>query len=107
MYDECQQVEVRVPVDICKRRRFDEDSIFLNRGRVFRKEGELRRTKLFRRNLAQRNGTLSRSTASDSDGGSSSSSSSSSSTSLLPGETEDSDDSSDEDSIDELRFRMI
>ena len=104
MYDECQQVEVRVPVDICKRRRFDEDSIFLNRGRVFRKEGELRRTKLFRRNLAQRNGTLSRSTASDSDGGSSSSSSS---TSLLPGETEDSDDSSDEDSIDELRFRMI
>ena len=67
-FDECQEVEVRVPVDICKRRRFDEDSIFLSRGKVFRKEGELRRTTLFRRNLSvdrQRNATSARSTIVD------------------------------------------
>ena len=52
VYDECQEVERRVPVDICKRRRFDEDSIFLSRGKVFRKEGEKRRKTLFRRNIA-------------------------------------------------------
>ena len=51
IYDECQEVEKRVPVDICKRRRFDEDSIFLSRGKVFRREGELRRRTVFRRNL--------------------------------------------------------
>ena len=51
VYDECQEVEKRVPVDICKRRRFDEDSIFLSRGKVFRREGELRRRTVFRRNL--------------------------------------------------------
>ena len=66
-FDECQEVEVRVPVDICKRRRYDEDSIFLSRGKVFRKEGELRRTTLFRRNLTvdrQRNATESRTSGS-------------------------------------------
>ena len=52
VYDECQEVERRVPVDICKRRRFDEDSIFLSRGKVFRKEGEKRRRTVFRRNIA-------------------------------------------------------
>ena len=51
VYDECQEIKKRVPVDICKRRRFDEDSIFLSRGKVFRKEGELRRRTVFRRNL--------------------------------------------------------
>ena len=62
VFDECQEVEKRVPVDICKRRRFDEDSIFLSRGKVFRKEGEKRRRTLFRRNLSfdsQRNNSTS------------------------------------------------
>ena len=45
-------MERRVPVEICKRRRFDENSIFLSRGRQFRKAGEKRRTTLFRRTLA-------------------------------------------------------
>lgn len=49
VYDECQEVEKRVPVDICKRRRFNEDSIFLSKGKLFRKEGEVRRKTLFRR----------------------------------------------------------
>ena len=51
VYDECQEVERRVPVEICKRRRFDENSIFLSRGRVFRKAGEKRRKTVFRRTL--------------------------------------------------------
>ena len=42
-------MEKRVPVDICKRRRFNEDSIFLSKGKLFRKEGEVRRKTLFRR----------------------------------------------------------
>ena len=46
------QVERRVPVEICKRRRFDEDSIFLSRGRIFRKAGEKSRKTLFRRKLS-------------------------------------------------------
>lgn len=49
VYDECQEVEKRVPVDICKRRRFNEDTIFLSKGKLFRKEGEVRRRTLFRR----------------------------------------------------------
>ena len=40
MYDECQEVEARVPVEICKRRRFDEDTIFLSRGEAMRRAGE-------------------------------------------------------------------
>ena len=51
VFDECQEVERRVPVEICKRRRFDENSIFLSRGRVFRKTGEKRRKTIFRRKL--------------------------------------------------------
>ena len=38
-----------MPVDICKRRRFNEDTIFLSKGKLFRKEGEVRRKTLFRR----------------------------------------------------------
>ena len=38
-----------MPVDICKRRRFNEDTIFLSKGKLFRKEGEVRRRTLFRR----------------------------------------------------------
>ena len=52
VYDECQEVERRVPVEICKRRRFDENSIFLSRGRIFRKAGEKRRKTIFRRTLS-------------------------------------------------------
>ena len=52
VYDECQEVERRVPVEICKRRRFDENSIFLSRGRIFRKAGEKRRKTIFRRRLS-------------------------------------------------------
>ena len=52
VYDECQEVERRVPVEICKRRRFDENSIFLSRGRVFRKAGEKRRKTIFRRTIS-------------------------------------------------------
>ena len=39
-------------MEICKRRRFDEDSIFLSRGRVFRKAGEKSRKSVFRRTLS-------------------------------------------------------
>ena len=35
-------------MDICKRRRFNEDRIFLSKGKIFRKEGEVRRKTLFR-----------------------------------------------------------
>ena len=43
------QIIERVPVELCKRKRVDEDSITLSRGKVERKEGEKRRTPAFRR----------------------------------------------------------
>jgi len=49
VYDECQEVETTIPVEECKRQRFGQETIFLSRGQVTRKEGEKRRRKLFRR----------------------------------------------------------
>ena len=40
------QIEEKVPLELCKRKRLDEESIFLTRGQVFRKEGEVRRRKI-------------------------------------------------------------
>ena len=37
-------------MELCKRKRVDEESIFLTRGQVFRKEGEKRRKKVGTRN---------------------------------------------------------
>ena len=42
-------MQKRIPVDLCKRRRFNENRIFLSKGKLFRKEGEVRRRTLFRR----------------------------------------------------------
>ena len=42
-----------IPVEICKRKRVDEESIFLSRGKVFRKEGEKRRKKVGNRAAAE------------------------------------------------------
>ena len=47
------QIIERVPVELCKRKRVDEDSITLSRGKVERKEGEKRRTPAFRRAVNQ------------------------------------------------------
>ena len=43
------QIEERVPVELCKRKRLDEESITLSRGQVVRKEGEKRRKPVGRR----------------------------------------------------------
>ena len=69
-FDECQEVTIlaimrshssylslqiieRVPVELCKRKRVNEDSITLSKGKVERKEGEKRRTPAFRRAVNQ------------------------------------------------------
>jgi hypothetical protein len=44
-YDECQEVEERVPVELCRNIRVNEEAISLHRGRTIRKEGEKRRRK--------------------------------------------------------------
>ena len=49
VYDECQEVETRLPVELCKRKRFGENSIFLSRGEVVRKLGDKSRRKIFQR----------------------------------------------------------
>ena len=45
------QVETRLPVEICRRKRFGESSIFLSRGDVMRKEGDTKRRRIFQRQL--------------------------------------------------------
>ena len=40
-------------MELCKRKRVDEESIFLSRGKVFRKEGEKRRKKVGNRAAAE------------------------------------------------------
>ena len=40
------QIIEKVPVELCKRKRLDEETVFLERGKVFRKEGEKRRKKI-------------------------------------------------------------
>ena len=52
------QIIERVPVELCKRKRVDEDSITLSRGKVERKEGEKRRTPAFRRSVNKRKESL-------------------------------------------------
>ena len=47
------QIIERVPVELCKRKRVNEDSITLSKGKVERKEGEKRRTPAFRRAVNQ------------------------------------------------------
>merc|ERR1712079_384739 len=45
-YDDCIEIIEKVPVELCKRKRLDEETVFLERGKVFRKEGEKRRKKI-------------------------------------------------------------
>ena len=52
-YDDCVEVTESIPVELCKRKRVDEESIFLSRGKVFRKEGEKRRKKVGNRAAAE------------------------------------------------------
>jgi len=42
-YMECVEIEEKIPVELCKRKRLDEETIFLTKGPVFRKEGTRRR----------------------------------------------------------------
>ena len=46
-------LNILIPVELCKRKRVDEESIFLSRGKVFRKEGEKRRKKVGNRAAAE------------------------------------------------------
>ena len=48
-YDDCVEVQERIPVELCTRKRVDENSIYLERGKVVRKEGEKRRRKIGRK----------------------------------------------------------
>ena len=43
------QIQEKIPVELCSRKRVDEESFFLERGKVFRKEGEKRRRKVGKR----------------------------------------------------------
>jgi hypothetical protein len=49
VYDECQEVETRLPVELCKRKRLGENTIFLSRREVVRKLGDKSRRKIFQR----------------------------------------------------------
>merc|ERR1712203_872181 len=57
VYDDCFEIEEQVPVLLCQRTRLDDKSIFLQRGQVFRKEGEKRRRKTGRRRGQQQQQT--------------------------------------------------
>jgi len=46
VFDECLEIQEKIPVELCSRKRVDEESFFLERGKVFRKEGEKRRRKV-------------------------------------------------------------
>jgi len=48
-FDECVEIEEKIPVELCKRKRLNEESITLSKGTVVRKEGEKRRTPIGRR----------------------------------------------------------
>ena len=45
-FDECVEVEEKIPVELCTRRRVDETTFALERGKTFRKEGEKRRRRI-------------------------------------------------------------
>ena len=40
------QIEEKIPIELCTRKRVNEESFFLERGKTFRKEGEKRRKKI-------------------------------------------------------------
>ena len=42
-------IEEKVPIELCTRKRVNEESFFLERGKTFRKEGEKRRKKIGQR----------------------------------------------------------
>lgn len=42
-------------MELCKRKRLNEDTLTLSKGKVERKEGEKRRTPAFRRGVRQKN----------------------------------------------------
>ena len=44
-----EQIEEKVPIELCTRKRVNEESFFLERGKTFRKEGEKRRKKIGQR----------------------------------------------------------
>lgn len=46
VFDDCVEIQEKIPVELCSRKRVDEESFFLERGKVFRKEGEKRRRKV-------------------------------------------------------------
>ena len=43
------QIEEKIPIELCTRKRVNEESFFLERGKTFRKEGEKRRKKIGKR----------------------------------------------------------
>ena len=43
------QIEEKIPIELCTRKRVNEESFFLERGKTFRKEGEKRRKKIGQR----------------------------------------------------------
>ena len=45
----------KIPIELCKRKRLDEETVFLEKGKVFRKEGEKRRKKIGNRAAAEGN----------------------------------------------------
>lgn len=53
IFDDCFEIEEQVPVLVCTRTRLDKKSVFLQRGQVFRKEGEKRRRKTGRKKAGQ------------------------------------------------------
>jgi len=53
-FDECVTIEEKVPVELCKRKRLNEESITLSKGKVTRKEGEKRRTPIGRRTTSEK-----------------------------------------------------
>ena len=48
-----EQIEEKIPIELCTRKRVNEESFFLERGKTFRKEGEKRRKKIGKRNKQQ------------------------------------------------------
>jgi len=53
VFDDCVEIQEKIPVELCSRKRVDEESFFLERGKVFRKEGEKRRRKVGKKKSKQ------------------------------------------------------
>ena len=48
------QIEEKIPIELCTRKRVNEESFFLERGKTFRKEGEKRRKKVGQRGVQEK-----------------------------------------------------